>query len=158
MSKPFPLGDLLSITSGFSLSLHGVEGTAGVLTHMVGYPDLHPDDVDDALDICRHHILLQHPWMGGISPTDYVLDQDSMAWLWAWLDVQELKYGKEHQLEPLPEGAWQPEEREYAHARLTVNGREIDLDELPEEVRETLAELLGLFGEDDDDYEDDDED
>ena len=76
-----------------------VSGQLALMTLMCG--DLHPLEVGLATRAALQRVSEQLPWIRGVKPPPHGADA---AYLWAWLDVQERRYGAEHHLEPLPAG------------------------------------------------------
>lgn len=93
----FPLGDVLSITTGRLVSRDHIEGVYRVCDYMTGHANMThqlPRVMREAAPI----ILEQHPELAGIEVPDTIVDEDTLD---AWLTPLETAHGATVNLEPM---------------------------------------------------------
>lgn len=134
--RQFRLGTLLSVTLHMPLSYEG-DGPGALINHMIGNRGVHPLHVPHILNSCVMELLVQHPWLGGVRVPEWIAERQSWTALWAWLDTREIKHGVWHPVVPIADLRL-PEE-----PTVTV----LSMDEMPEELRETLK-YLGFIEDD----------
>ena len=87
--KHFPLGDILSITTGRLVSRTEVDGVYRILNYMTS-SDLFTHQLPRASTVCAPVLLSQHPQLRDvIVPKEF----DDSAHVWRWLAEQEANYG-----------------------------------------------------------------
>lgn len=96
----FPLGDVLSITTGRLVSRRHIDGVYAILNHMTG-DNLYTHQLPRACDECAPVLLAQHPQLADVSvPVAF----DDGAHVACWLSEQERVYGETLLVEPVAEG------------------------------------------------------
>ena len=64
-TRAFSLGDVLSVTTGYLVSLRHVDGLYDILNYMTG-DDLYTPQLPRALDECAGPLLTQHPDLAAV--------------------------------------------------------------------------------------------
>jgi hypothetical protein len=100
-TRPFPLSDILSVTTGRLLSRRHMDGLYELLNYMTG-DDLMTHQLPRAVDTCGPALLDQHPQLRGVEPSYDIAVPD----LTAWLTNAELKHGETLPITPVPAGMW----------------------------------------------------
>lgn len=100
-SKTFPLGDLLTATTG-SILVDRLSRVRELVDHVTGYRH-HGHQVRAALPVVREHLMEQHPWLAEITVPRAV---NSEATARGFLDATALVFGAEHEVEQMPFGAY----------------------------------------------------
>ncbi|MEU7170238.1 hypothetical protein ABZ949_01950 [Micromonospora tulbaghiae] len=95
-SKPFHLGDILSITTGRLVSPDHIDGVYRILNHMTG-DSLFTHQLGRASDECTPELLRQHPDLAEVVPPKF----DGEAHIWRWLAEQTDRYGITREVTPL---------------------------------------------------------
>ncbi len=112
MAREFPLGDVLTITTGRLVSTRGIGAVYDILNYMTG-DDLSTQQLPRAADECRPHLIAQHPQLGSPLMDIAVADLDSrlsdnLSFCDAaevvcdWLSVLTETYGETFPVEPIP--------------------------------------------------------
>lgn len=93
-TKSFHISDLLSITTEILLSREHIGGVYKILGHMTG-DDLMTHQLPLACDAMQPELLIQHPWLKGLTPpADSTVDEKL-----AWVDEQARVHGEMHDVE-----------------------------------------------------------
>jgi hypothetical protein len=95
-TRPFPLADILSVTTPALLSRRGMEGLGDLLNYMTG-DDLKTWQYLRAADECASALHDQHPFLADLQPPNGVDKAD----LYAWLVEAERQHGEELAVTPL---------------------------------------------------------
>jgi hypothetical protein len=82
MTEPrvFPLGDVLSVTTGRLVSRDGMDGVYRILQYLTGAP-IFTHQIPDAIDHCHLPLLRQHPQLLDVAPTTNAQLADIKTWL-----------------------------------------------------------------------------
>lgn len=99
-SRPFPLADILSVTTPALLSRRRMEGLGDLLNYLTG-DNLKTWQYLRAADECAVALCAQHPFLADLQPPQGLDKQD----LYAWLVEAERTHGNEVTVVPLAE--WQ---------------------------------------------------
>lgn len=101
-TKPMPLGDILSVTTGALVSRDHMDGLYRILNHMTGEP-VFTHQIPRVGRECTPRLLEQHPQLADITVPDWSggVDKDTV---YAWLDEMEAIYGTELPVTPLAPG------------------------------------------------------
>jgi hypothetical protein len=151
MIKEFRLAELIAVVKQTPLLTaqlvpvecdHGMHFQAGVtelLDHLCG--EVSPAEIGFVVPAVKEEVLRQHPWLRGI----HLPRLESWAWLWAWLDTMEIKYGSTHQVEAMPPD-WRGGIKLSSFSTMGLNlitgqSMMVTWEELPEEVQAHLREL-----------------
>ena len=86
MRRKFPISVILTVTSG--VILPGVELVPYMISFMLGY-EVSSDQREQAVFICREHLLNQLPQLRGVIP----LRNQSPDYYLTWIAEQEKRYG-----------------------------------------------------------------
>lgn len=87
-TRDFPLGDILSVTTGRLLSRDGMDGVYRILQYLTGAPIM-THQIPRATDHCYLRVLEQHPQLLDVVPqTNAQIEAIS-----EWLTEQERIYG-----------------------------------------------------------------
>jgi hypothetical protein len=95
-TRPFPLADVLSVTTGKLLSRSHMDGIYEILSYMTGQ-SLFTHQLGDACDKAKPALLGQHPQLVDVEPPEGLDQADLMA----WLIETERTHGEELQVTPL---------------------------------------------------------
>ncbi len=99
--KRYHLGDILSVTHGRLVSPRHIDGVYDILNYLTG-DNLFTHQLPRASEVCKPHLLKQHPQLKEVSSDDVTTDN------WeAWLDKQIVKHGETLEIAPLPDGQYQ---------------------------------------------------
>lgn len=102
MNRDFDLGDVLSITTGFLVSLRHMEGVYDILNFMTG-DNLFTHQLPRAAKVCAPALLEQHPELATIdTDLDFSGSPDSAL---AWANSLRVQFGETLSVAPLAE--WQ---------------------------------------------------
>lgn len=101
-SRPYPLADILTVTTGRLLSHRHMDGLYDLLGYMTG-DNLFTHQLPRAADVCGPALLAQHPQLANVTPPDGLDAPDLMA----WLTNTERQHGEQLPVAPLADGAWQ---------------------------------------------------
>jgi hypothetical protein len=96
--KAFPLGTVLSITTGCLLAPNGIEGVYGILNWMT-QDSLYTHQLPRVGKECMPWILKQHPKLVDVDASGV----NGENWR-AWLTDQILRFGETLEIEQLPAG------------------------------------------------------
>jgi hypothetical protein len=99
VSRPFHIGDILSITTGRLVSPRHVEGVYDILNYMTG-DNLFTHQLPRASRECEPYLLKQHPQLANVDSSGVTPETWRM-----WLDTQIATFGETLPVEPLPEHA-----------------------------------------------------
>jgi hypothetical protein len=97
-SRPFHIGDVLSITDGHLVSPRHIAGVYDILTFMTG-DNLFTHQLPRAMDECRPHLLRLYPELRGVDGSSV----NESNWH-AWLDDRVQEFGETLTITPLPRG------------------------------------------------------
>ena len=150
MSKTFPLGDVLSIATGYLIGPGGLPAMSAIMSFLVRRPI--PADDPWTLSCVRHMVMPtlfeQHPFLAqALLAADTISSTHSAA---AYCRVMERRYGEEIALEPLEPETITTALREI-FAKIIIAEEEsepplatalIDVSTLPEEVGQALIKRL----------------
>lgn len=137
--KQTPLLTAHLIPTECAHGLHFSAGLAGLLDHLCG--EVSPAEMCLVVPAVQQELVRQHPWLLGIT----LPHPDSWAWLWAWLDTMEIKYGLVHGIEALP-ATWRRSIKLSSYSTLAMNlltgeSMTVTWEELPEEFQLYLRGL-----------------
>jgi hypothetical protein len=96
--RTFPLGTVLSITTGRLFAPNGMEGVYGILNWLT-QDSLYTHQLPRVSEECKPWILKQHPQLVGVDDAGVTTDN----WR-AWLTDQVLRFGETVELEQMPAG------------------------------------------------------
>jgi hypothetical protein len=102
-SRPFRLGDILTITTGRLVSPRHMDGVYDILNWMTG-DNLFTHQIPRATDECRGPLLAQHPDLAGVAAPGKFGDGSkgsAKQAVDAWLAGQVAAYGEMREVEPL---------------------------------------------------------
>lgn len=99
MTQDFPLGDVLSLTTGRLLSRDGMEGVQRICEFMAGEP-VWTHQLPRIMEEAGPRILVQHPDLAAIDVPDHLGTKDAV---YAWLDAAETQYGTTRPITQLPD-------------------------------------------------------
>lgn len=99
-TKPFHLGDILSITTGRLVSPRHIDGVYDILNWMTG-DNLFTHQLIRASRECEEPLLAQHPDLRDVEVPD---DLDGKEAVEAWLAAQIAAYGETREVAPLGDG------------------------------------------------------
>ena len=102
----FPLGTVLSVTTGRLLSPDGIGGVYAILSHMTG-DTLYTHQLPRALDACAGPLLAQHPDLAGVHVEAGRLTPSDIDVLMVDLRA---RYGDEREVAPLRPHVWEHRE------------------------------------------------
>lgn len=97
-TKTFPLGTVLSITTGIMLAPNGVGGIYEILNHMAG-DNLYTHQLPRAMRECAPYLLKQFPQLAKVDAS--AVKQDNWA---DFMNDLSQRYPAEFAVEPLPPG------------------------------------------------------
>lgn len=95
-TRDFPLGDILSVTTGRLLSRDGMDGVYQILSYLTA-DDIYTHQIPAAIDATHLGVLSQHPQLVGVTP---VTNAD-LENIYGWLAVQEQRFGASLPLSPV---------------------------------------------------------
>lgn len=95
-TRDFPLGDILSVTTGRLLSRDGMDGIYRILAYLTG-DEIYTHQIPAAIDATHLGVLSQHPQLVGVTPVTNA-DLDDVG---TWLTVQEQRFGASLPLSPV---------------------------------------------------------
>jgi hypothetical protein len=105
VTEHFPLGSILSVTTGCLVVRDGMDGLYQILNYMTG-DNLFTHALPRASEECRPHLLAQHPSLAEVVVPewdDLPDDRDkARAVVFDWLSEQERLYGEMLPVEPIP--------------------------------------------------------
>lgn len=96
--RTFPLGDILSVTTGLLVAPRGIEALYELLDYMTG-DQLFTHQLPRASRECKPELLRQHPALAEVVVPD---NFDGEEHIWRWLAEQMDRYGDELLVAPLP--------------------------------------------------------
>lgn len=99
MSESFPLGDVLSVTTGCLVSRDHIGGVYRVLNFMTG-DNLFTHQLPRASEEARPSIIAQHPWLDAVEAPEFP-DENVEAAVFEWLDAMEAVLGATVDLVPM---------------------------------------------------------
>jgi hypothetical protein len=103
MTRPFHLGDVLTVTTERLVSPRHMEGVYDILNYMTG-DNLFTHQLPRANGECRPALLAQHPQLAEVQVPDFGDDRDlAEQAVAAWLSEQVARYGETLPVEPLAE-------------------------------------------------------
>lgn len=142
-SAQVPLGDILSVTTGWVISLGFPESMVQLVQHVV-QTELNPFIFPAAIEATKDHLFKKMPWLLGLSVPAWMDEEKSNLKLWCWLDQKEMRYGNLQVVESMAPGEWTPptlvmSEIEYVCPDGHVHRS--TYEELPEEVQQLLRQL-----------------
>lgn len=128
-ARTFPLGDVLTVTTGVLLAERGIAAVYELLDYMTGN-SLMTHQLPRAGRECAPWLVAQHPWLADIPEPKGL---DSLEDCRAWLEPLADRYGAEVVVQPVPEGAHErrdpiAELREMAPDKPIVVVREVGED------------------------------
>ena len=94
--KSFPLGDILSVTTGCLLSPRHIEGVYDILNYMTR-DNLFTHQLGRASNECKPWLLRQHPQLADVTGDDITTDNFR-----DWLAKAVARFGDELPVEPIP--------------------------------------------------------
>lgn len=97
-TKTFPLGTVLSITTGHMLAPNGIGGVYEILNHMTG-DSIYTHQIPRVLRECAPYLLKQFPALAEIDVS--AVTPENWA---AFMDDLSQRYPAEFAVEPLPPG------------------------------------------------------
>jgi hypothetical protein len=135
-----PLGDILSITTGWILAEHFPDSMVQLVQHIVGH-DVTPLTFPAAVEAAKQHLLDTVPWLLGLRVPAWLQTESSNVRLWCWLDTQEMRHGRLHVVESMQEGSWTPPEliiEEFSYIGPEGNRVKCAWEDLPEVLQAFL--------------------
>lgn len=96
-TRDYPLGDILSVTTGRLLSRDGMDGIYRILAYLTG-DEIYTHQIPAAIDATHLGVLSQHPQLVGVTPVTNA-DLDDVG---TWLTAQEQRFGSSLPLAPVP--------------------------------------------------------
>jgi hypothetical protein len=105
-SKLFHIGAVLSVTHDKLLCPSGFRGIQEFLDFMTG-ESLYTHQLPRAARVCGPYLLFLHPELENIEVPGWVNSEDNLR---KWLDSITPIYSNYLDIEPLPEGYWQPKD------------------------------------------------
>ncbi|MEV7364290.1 hypothetical protein [Streptomyces sp. NPDC091299] len=103
--RPFPLADILTMTTGRLLSPRHMDAVYEIANWMTG-DDLMTHQLVRATEACGPALLDQHPQLRDVQPPDGIDVPDLLA----WLANAEREHGEQLPVAPLPDGAWKQQD------------------------------------------------
>lgn len=103
-TRDFPIGDILSVTTGFVVSTsgkHPIDGVYAILNHMTG-DSLMTHQLPRAAKAARPALLRQHPKLAGVDASG--LDAGTVP---QWVADQEARFGATLPVAPLAAAEWE---------------------------------------------------
>ena len=100
-SRRFPLGDILTVTTGIAFS-QGIAGAHELMEYMVGGP-VWTHQLPRVADECKPELLRQHPDLVGVRPPGDFPEPRAENAL-RWLAAQVVRFGDYRTVAPLPAG------------------------------------------------------
>lgn len=106
----FPLGHVLSITTGALVADNRADGLYEILNYMTG-DNLFTHALPRAADVCKPHLIAQHPLLADIDFPRYEFEHrnpnvSAERWCRGWVDDVAQVLGSRLPVEPLPPGVW----------------------------------------------------
>jgi hypothetical protein len=105
-SQTFHLGDILSITTGYLVSLNRMDGVYRIIDYMTGVPHF-THQLPRASVPCAEHLLTQYPWLADVAPPAEFAGQNHVN---SWLAEQVTKYGEYHEVATIQAEEYVPHE------------------------------------------------
>ena len=93
--REFPLGEILTVTTGKLVARRMMDGVYDILNSMTG-ANLYTHQLPAAAEECRPFLLEQYPQLGNID--DAVINKENV---WEWLGEQEKIYGDKLPIKPI---------------------------------------------------------
>jgi hypothetical protein len=101
MTRPFRLGDVLSVTTERLVSPRHMEGVHEILDYLTG-DTLFTHQLPRAMGECKPALLAQHPQLAEVQvPDDLGNSEDPVAEVADWLASQVEQYGEMLEISPL---------------------------------------------------------
>jgi len=100
--KRFHIGDLLSVVTERLVSPSHLDGVYAVVDWMTDVPHF-THQLSRAGDVCKPHLLRQHPWLAAITIPESINDE---ATLRTFLGMVSVRYGEYHEVQRIPEGEY----------------------------------------------------
>jgi len=100
--KGFHIGDLLSVVTERLVSPSHMDGVYAVVDWMTGVPHL-THQLLRAGDVCKPHLLRQHPWLAGITIPESINDEAALR---TFLEMVSARHGEYHEVQRIPEGEY----------------------------------------------------
>lgn len=94
----FTTGEIIS--AGLGKLACDIEGMYKIMNFLTG-DNLFTHQLPRAFLACEAWVIAQHPWLKELDESAC----NPETWR-AWLDDAEARFGKTHELQPLPEGRW----------------------------------------------------
>lgn len=107
-TRPFPLGDVLTVATGVMVTPGGMPAVRELVSHMCGGP-VYTNQMGDALSVCGPALLAQHPQLRDVTPPELTAERGSAGRaeeIAAWLARQVETHGGHLDVTPLPDGAF----------------------------------------------------
>jgi hypothetical protein len=107
-TKTFPLGTVLSITTGCLLAPNGISGVYEILNFMTG-DNLYTHQIPRVCRECAPYLLKQFPQLAGIDTSAVTPEnvqaflEDLLARLPAELEVETMPPGEHYEIDPMSE-------------------------------------------------------
>jgi len=79
-----------------------MEGVYSVVKWMTGVPHS-THQLPRAADVCKPHLLRQHPWLVEITIPESINDEDALR---TFLETVTARHGEYHEVQRIPEGAY----------------------------------------------------
>ena len=111
MTKRFHVGDVLSVYSGYLVSMNGMDGVCDVLNFLTR-DDLFTHQLPRAMEECHGYLERAHPFLTTIDCSSVGTAEEPLTeeTLRQWLDSVVAQHGAMVELTPMPEDA-----HEYRH-------------------------------------------
>lgn len=138
-SAAFPLGDILSVTTGWVMAQEMPASMIRLVQFIVN-AEVTPLVFPAAAEAAKQHLLDTKPWLLGLQVPGWMQDESTNLKLWCWLDTQEMRHGRHHVVESMEEGRWTPPELIAEFTYLTPEGQRIACgwEDLPEILQDFL--------------------
>ncbi len=103
-TRSFHVGDLLSVTTGYLVSPRHFDGIYDVVDFVTGLPHM-TSQLPGAVERIKPWLLEQHPWLDQVEMPENAFESE--ADFQAWMRPVVERFGEQHQVEAMPEGAYQ---------------------------------------------------
>lgn len=98
----FTTGEVIS--AGLGKLACDIEGVYKIMNYLTG-DNLFTHQLPRAFRECEAWVIEQHPWLRELDES-----KCNRETVWAWLADAEARFGKVHDLQPLPPGRWHPKD------------------------------------------------
>lgn len=102
MTRTFHLGDLVSVVTGRLVSPRLMDGVYDVVDYVTGQAH-YTHQLPRACKEIAPELIRQHPWLARVTVPEWVDNDESCA---RWLRRVTERWGTNHEVEPLPLGAY----------------------------------------------------